>query len=193
MRPTKLKNKRLVLLNKNNKHLLDQLDKVGLFAFYEDNSGEIIGVSQVIAFLFCGGYDALQRDFTSKNLEVHHINGEVDENNADNLIYLSKEDHDYVSRCSFTPNFGRVAKQGSTPFNKQGKKVINATHFLINVLQETVAAVSCARTGKKVTLTYTEVLMSLPATLWNEPLVDRLPKWMTTSIMLNLQPKGEYA
>jgi hypothetical protein len=188
MQRTELKSKRSVLLCSQNKLLFEQLDKVGLFTFYSNNSGQIIGVSQVVAFLFCGGLEAMQKGFDSDNLEVHHINGDVTDNSPENLVFLSKEDHDYVSRCTFTPYFGRVQEQGSTPFNKQGRPITNAMHFLVNILQETVAAVSAHRSGKAVVLSYAEVLLNLPSTLWNAPLHDRLPKWMTQPIMLALRP-----
>ncbi len=185
---TKLKSKRLVLLCQSNKTLFSLLKKIGFWNFYSGNSGKIVGYSQVVAFLFCGGVEAYQNGIGSDNLEVHHINGDVTDDSPDNLVYLSREDHEYVSHVSYTYFHGRLKEQGSTPFNKRGRPITNPIHFLVNIIQETVAAVSQRRSGNRIELTFTEVLMALPQTIRNAPLVKQLPKWMRRYILLALNP-----
>lgn len=185
---TELKDKRSVLLCNKNKTLFNLLGKIGLWKFYENNTGKVIGYSQVVAFLFCGGLEALANGFTAVNLEVHHISGDVTDNSADNLVYLSREDHEYVSHVSYTQFHGRLEEHGSTPFNKRGRPVSNAIHFLVNIVQQTVTAVAKKRTNIDLKLRYEQILGDIPKNLWKSCYQKNLPRWMKRYILLALRP-----
>lgn len=184
------KDKRLTLSKSNNRWLFKQLTLLGCFQFYSTNSGNLIGVSQVIAFLTYG-WKAYRNGFNAPKelIEVHHKDGNVTNNNPLNLVYLSREDHQVVSDLSYTPFYGKLKTVGYTPFNRQGKPNNNPTHFLINIIQETILAVSSRRSSIKLNISYTEVLLNLPQTLWKHTRNLRvLPSWMSSTIQSILCP-----
>lgn len=190
MKTRQTKDKRITLFKSNNKWIFKQLHLLGCFDFYSTNNGNIIGLSQVIAFLSYG-WKAFRNGFTAPKhtIEVHHINGDVTNNNPDNLIYLSKEDHQVVSDLSYTPFYGKVNWVGHTPFNRQGKTNTNKTHFLINVIQETIEAVTSRRSNTKLSIPFYEVLLNLPQSLWKSSNNIRvIPTWMTSNLQSLICP-----
>lgn len=183
-------NGRVSLSRNNNRLIFKYLDKVGCFKFYSTNRGQIIGLSQIVAFLHYG-WKAYKNGFTAPKdiIEVHHINGCVWDNTPENLVYLSKEDHQVISDLSYTPFHGKVNHVGHTPFNRQGKVNSNKTHFLVNVIQETITRVSDRRSGIPLTVSFTDVLLNLPKTLWRKANALRvMPTWMTASFQSVLCP-----
>jgi hypothetical protein len=187
---------RFVLYRQDNKALFSSLEELGVFEFYSTNAGHMLNRSQVIAFLFCGGYEANQRGYKAEKnyIEVHHINGVVDDDTEENLVYLSKQDHAYVSSCSYTPLFGRIPDVASTPFNKQGRSIKNPIHFIVNIIRQTVAAVSKARSSKEIKLNIATIVLALPKKLWKASgIYNQMPAWMKAEYIEILNPRGAYA
>jgi hypothetical protein len=190
MKTHQSKNGRIFLLKKENKWIFKQLQKLGCFNFFCNNKGHILGLSQIISFLDYG-WKALANGFTapSDEIEVHHINSDVTDNSPENLVFLSVQDHQFVSNVTFTPFYGKVKYEASTPFNRQGLPTSNRYHFLINIIQETVAAVSTFRSSKTVNVPYYKVLLSLPSSLWKKATnYINLPKWIDHLIFQHLCP-----
>lgn len=184
MRPKKGSNGRLVLFRQDNKLLFNSLRKLGCFSFYCDNKGDIIGVSQVIAFLH-HGYKAHANGFTAPRgqVEVHHINGDITDNRPENLIYLSKQDHLMISSCTNTVAVGKLKHSDPTPFNRQGRPVENPKHYLANVLADTLEAVSKFRGGIAIKIWVPTVIRSLPKNLYSNLVKHYFPSWMTKRIL----------
>lgn len=180
-RVTKVKDGRLVLLAKHNTFVFDTLERLGCFKFYETNSGlHVIGVSQVVLFLD-HGWKALRNGFTMKKgeMEVHHIDGDVTNNDPKNLVALDKDGHAYISACSNTPRWGRAVKPFATTFNRQGRPVSDPYRYLVEILAETVKKVAKARTNSVVIISIHTALLSLPKKLYRKVLEDICrPAWM---------------
>ena len=196
MKAMRHKSGRFVLYREHNKTLFNVLAKLGLFDFYATNKGHMINRSQIIAFLFCGGYEAYQHGHTACKdyIEVHHIDGIVDNDTESNLVYLSKQDHAFVSGCTYTPMFGRMPSTSSTPFNKRGEAIKNPIHFLANIIQKTLAAVSKARSGVKIKLSISKIVLGMPRKLWSATkLYNHMPSWMQAEYIDILNPGGNYA
>ena len=184
------KDGRLFLTRKQNPRLFKLLDKIQIFEFYSTNNGQIVGLSQIVAYLSYG-WKAYLNGFTApcSEIEVHHVNGDVQDNNPENLVYLSRQDHQYISSCTYTPFYGKVLSDASTPFNRQGKTITNKHHFLVNILIDTVSNVSSRRSGHSISLSYPQVLLALPKLLWKRRQnFTIMPHWMTTSIFHALNP-----
>lgn len=182
---------RVFLRSSNNKWIFHQLRLLGCFEFYATNNGHIVGLSQIVAFLSYG-WKAYKNGFTASKdeIEVHHIDGDVTNNDSDNLVYLSREDHQVVSDISYTPFYGKVNYIGCTPFNKHGRATSNPTHFLVNIIQETVSAVSSRRSKIKLHIPYSDVLLNLPKTLWKTSRNLRvLPNWINSTVQSIICPQ----
>lgn len=185
---------RRILVKSKNKYIFKCLTRIKCFDFYCTNNGNIIGLSQVVAYLSYG-WKAYLNGFKApkSEIEVHHINSDVTDNSPNNLIYLSRQDHAIVSSYTYTPFHGRLTFTGSTPFNRQGAKVSNPTHFLVNVIQETVSCVAKHRSSQEVKLTFLEILSSIPKQLWKgTPLYSIMPRWMNTVVQNKLNPNLLY-
>jgi hypothetical protein len=189
------KSGRLFAKRADNKYVFELLDLSGFFDFHTTNKGEIVGLSQIVAFYACGGYKALANGFTAKEgfVEVHHINGVTDDNRPENLVYLSKQDHILVSSSTNTPLVGKPKSEEPTPFNKQGEPVSNPIHFLANILQQTLAAVSNSRTGQEVKLALSIIKRGLPVKrLYNNLIRTYMPSWMSKWILKCIHEDNPY-
>lgn len=183
MKPHKSKNGRLVLFRKDNRLIFNILDSLGCFQFYIGNKNkEIIGVSQVMAFLHYG-WKALLNGFTAENLEVHHIDGDVLNNEASNIIYLSKQDHLIVSHSTNTESYGRIDKENATPFNRNGKAISNPLHYLANVIKMTLEAVAKKRGGLRIKVSLPTILLDLPKSIHSVVIRSYFPSWFTPTIL----------
>jgi hypothetical protein len=126
------------------KHLLN---KINFFAFNTSNSGEYrVGVSQIVAYLSCGGYKVHNETNLTINKEtynVHHLSGDVTDNSSSNLVYLSTDDHKlvteiqngYLDVSAWEPEETAGIK---TQFNRQGRPIQNHTAFLKTVVAKTI-------------------------------------------------------
>jgi hypothetical protein len=189
------KSGRLFAKRADNKSVFRTLTRSGFFDFHTTNNGEIVGVSQIVAFYACGGYKALSNGFKAEEgvVEVHHINGVTDDNRPENLTYLSKQDHIIVSSATNTPLIGRPKSEEPTPFNKQGETITNPIHFLANILQQTLAAVSLSRSGHEVKLALGIIQKGLPVKkLYNTLVRTHMPNWMTSWIFKCLHEKNPH-
>jgi len=168
----------------------DILDNIGIFDFFPNNNGQIIGVSQVVAYVFKGGWQALYyHGIDGSNLEAHHINGNPADNRPDNLVFLSRQDHQFVSNCTYTPFHGKVKWEDATPFSRKGKVLTNSKHFLANIIKETVAAISLSHTRKKTHLAFSKLLISLPKKLWKQACnFYSAPSWLNSKLVNLLDP-----
>ena len=131
------------------------LNDINCFDFYTTNSGEhIIGVSQIIYYIHTG-YKAYLRGYivNGNEHEIHHLNGNVKDNNPKNLILLSCFDHYLVTsfqkaslkhltgfnmdllKSNWLSEFNNLEP---TPFNNQGRSIRNHKHFLLNVIAKTI-------------------------------------------------------
>lgn len=128
--------------------LLRKLHYVGFFLFYTTNNGFIVNVSQISYFLHIG-YRALARGKTAGKdvLEIHHIDGNVENDTPTNLIGLSTGDHHLVSACQngtfqYDEFFWQSHKPSNleTPFNNQGRSIKNRAKFLDQVISQTLKA-----------------------------------------------------
>lgn len=178
---------RLFLNRHHNTLIFQKLDEAGFFRFHCTNrKRKIVGVPQIVAF-FTYGWKALKNGYDAREgqIEVHHIDGNVQNNSPENLVYLSKQDHLLVSAYSNTPRFGEVRSSNPTPFNRQGKPIESGhKRFLSEIVARTVAAVAAARTGKKVRVHFLRVWLSLPKKLYNKILNEVLePVWRTGCVV----------
>lgn len=179
MRPRKGRNGRYVLFARENQEIFYMLTALGAFKFYKTNKGRIIGVSQVVAFLCCGGYKAYKNGFEAPKheIEVHHINGDITDNSEENLVYVGKQDHLILSSATNTPFKGDVTLKKPTPFNKQGQQVKNPKHYLANLLQETLKAVATKRSGFGLKLSIPLLVRNLPKNLHTTIVRSYYPEW----------------
>jgi hypothetical protein len=159
----------ITMERRKNESFFQLLDEIGFFQFHVTNSGWIVGLHQVVAFISYG-WKALKNGFIAKKdeIEVHHIDGNISNNKADNLVYLSKQDHVLVSSVSSTPTYGIPKSSVPTPFNRQGKKIQEcAHHFLVNIAKETIEAIG-NRIGKPLIVGALELISGLPKALYTK-------------------------
>lgn len=184
---------RFFITRQDNPHFFNfVLDPIEIFDFYSTNRGDMIGVSQVVAYIECGGWEAFCfYNFTAPNdeIEVHHINGNTADNRPCNLVYLSRQDHQYVSNCTYTPFYGKVTWSGSTPFNRRGKPIKDPAHYLANIIKATLSCISIKHTGKKSDLAFSKILKALPKRLWQFAVnYYQAPRWLTSQLLHSLDP-----
>lgn len=127
--------------------LKNLLNKIDFFAFNTSNSGEYrVGVSQIVAYISCGGYKVYKETRLTINKETyncHHLSGDVTDNSASNLVYLSTDDHKliteiqngYLDVSAWEPEETANIK---TQFNRQGRPIKNHTAFLKMVAAKTI-------------------------------------------------------
>jgi hypothetical protein len=154
------------LARAENEELFELLHQVGYFRFYTSNSGEIVGLHQIVAYLDYG-WKAYRNGFRISGLEVevHHYNGNTGDNRPENLVYLSRQDHACVSSASKTNFYGVVKSSVPTPFNRQGKQVLDHKDFLVCHIALTLKAIG-RRRRKKIEVNITRLIMELPAALY---------------------------
>ena len=134
----------LVCYKKNKEELFKVLEDNGFFEFHTTNNGFVVSVQQIIAF-FNYGYKALANGFTANygEVEVHHLDSNCFNNEPHNLVYLSCHDHYIVSQASKTPFFDKPAKERiTTPFNKQGRKIVGHNRFLASIIDITISFIA---------------------------------------------------
>lgn len=162
------------------------LDGYGFFKFYTTNNGKFIYLHQIVAFLCCGGREAHQRYGTVAPkgfMECHHFNGNTLDNRPENLVLLSSEDHKIVTRhqrgvSRRIPRHTFHAEPGRrTPFNRQGRRVNDNSHFLGNIIAITLF---CTNEWIHNARGYLKGLVR-----WLERLVNRLQLGLDTSFLPN--------
>lgn len=190
----KVKSGRSIIYKADNLELWSYLLQSGVFDFYSTNSSNyMIGKSQLVAFCYCGGWQAFCNGFRAPKyqIQVHHINGHTLDNRPCNLVYLSCQDHLIVSQMSFTPFYGKNRSYYPTPFNRRGKPIKDPKHYLANVILTTLCCVSMYRSGKKLDLQLSKILIGLPKQLWKTTIQWlNSPKWMTQQLILQLNPQN---
>jgi hypothetical protein len=138
-------------LNKN-PELKQMLTEAGFFDFHLSNSGVTAYYHQIISFYFCGGIEALKRGLTCiKGVhELHHLNGITSDNRPSNLVYITEEGHNLVTKHqrAFNKYIRRIKKASlinywtGTIWNKQGRVVKNFVDWLFNILVKTLCFVA---------------------------------------------------
>lgn len=125
-------------LNKH-KTLKALLEQYKFFQFHITNKGHIVSEHQIVAF-FYWGYKALLNGFTciKGELDIHHIDSNPSNNDPDNLIYLSSQDHLAVSMFANSKILSVDINNSHTPFNRQGRPISNIYTFLTNVIRDTM-------------------------------------------------------
>ena len=90
---------------------------------------------QIVAFL-SSGWKWLENGETAPKgeIEVHHLDHDPTNNEPDNLILLSNQDHKIVSEACSTEYLGKVLHPEPTPLNRRGRPIKNPKNFLANVI-----------------------------------------------------------
>ncbi len=164
-------NRKVIYLSKNNNNIQKLkicLNEINCFNFYSTNSGKnIIGLSQILYFIHTG-YKAYLNNYivNAHDHEIHHLNGDIQNNRPSNLLLLSSFDHHLVTsfqRANIKHladfNMARLKSNWlskyddviSTPFNNQGKSIRNHKHFLCNVIAKTILQTSQSKWLAKAT------------------------------------------
>lgn len=118
----------------------------GYWKFAPSRSDKIVYYHQVVAFFFVSKNKKL--DGNGSLLFIHHISGNTLDNSPNNLVYLTKEDHEIVTRfqrkaCTFKlSSFFKLKEkaQGARTFiNRKGELVKNWARFILGVIALTLA------------------------------------------------------
>lgn len=166
------------LSNKKNKFLKDQLKRIGFYKLFTTNNGNLVYVHQIVAFLDQGaawlkhGYEITQGTY-----EVHHINSLPFDNRPENLQIVSCADHRAVHEAMTQRYPGRVRSLEPTPINRNGQKVTNPGHFLVNLLQQTMEKTLEAAGLEKINFDSIDALFNIPANIYK--------KWWGTCFSCN--------
>lgn len=135
--------------NKENEALFDLLDQEGFFDFHITNDGSMVNYHQVVAFFFCGGRKRLNNGGVCRkgHHEVHHLDGNTENNSASNLVYVPVQVHLLLTNCQrgVSKLFKRLKRrmekgdlQNLEIWNKEGKTVKRLFQWLRVVLTKTV-------------------------------------------------------
>lgn len=131
-----------------NQNLKTKLIKDKVFDFYIENKGNVISYHQIIAFYFSGGIQALKRGFVAPSslYEVHHIDGNTNNNQSNNLVIIPKCLHIEITKgqrriCKYIKLFSKQSANSLTSllskivvFNTQGRLIHNKNLFSIRLL-----------------------------------------------------------
>ncbi len=128
-----------ILFKSNNKYLFSKLAAVKMFDFYSTNSGEIVSLHQIVAYLF-KGYKAFKNGYTiDKNIHVHHIDSNTSNNTPGNLVYVSSQEHLLITQATtMCCDHIKVFNGDCCPFNCKGEEVNNFFHRLTHLVKATL-------------------------------------------------------
>ena len=163
-------NNRVKLYLGKNPRLHKLLVAYGFFSFHSTNKGVVVTRSQVVAFFFKGGHEALKNGYSAQygRVEVHHLNSLPYDDRPSNLRYVSTTDHKVCHDALNQIYEGARDSTEPTPFNSDGKQVKNHEAFLANLVEETLRKTSKACGMKLPRLNVREFLEALPARLWQD-------------------------
>lgn len=165
-----------------NTQLKEMLTKDGFFDFHVSNKGLTVYLHQIIAFYHCGGIQALLRSFVCvKGIhEIHHLNNNTNDNSPSNLVYITQEGHNLVTKHqrAFNKYIRRIKKTAlinywsGAVWNKQGREVKNFVDWLFNILITTLSLIATNLNNKFIANLYKTMtnkkdtsLVSLPPLL----------------------------
>lgn len=133
------------LRRKVNEELKNLLEESGYWEFAPRRSQRFVYMHQVMNF-FDKGIHLPKGE--GNNLENHHLDGNTLNNSPDNLIYLTKVDHELCSK--YQRKLSRIKvkqfiklQRGNdlglrTMFNRRGKRIKNWVRFIIGIVCLTV-------------------------------------------------------
>lgn len=167
-------------LNKN-VQLKQMLTEAGFFQFHLSNSGVTVYEHQIVAFFYCGGQEALKRGLTCvKGVhEIHHLSGETWDSRPSNLVYITEEGHNLITKHqrAFNKYIRRIKKTSlinywtGTIWNKQGRVVKNFVDWLFNILVKTLCFVANNLNKKFLVSLYNAMSNKRDTSLVNLPLI----------------------
>lgn len=175
-----------VLTRNKNTYLFNLLDQVGIFDFNESNSGGILCLHQIVAYIY-HGYKAFCNGFTinKKSIQVHHIDSDPTNNAPGNLTYLSCQEHLMVTQATTITNDNIIVSNcDPCPFNRNGKPISNFYHRLSYLVSITINR-TFKKLGVNIKISRSEIYMEIP----NNYLIKRInwvPKF-TEKIIVGLQ------
>lgn len=168
----------LVLYHNHNKRLFRLLDEAAFFDFHITNNKLIVGLHQIVAYIY-KGYKAYYNGYTvSKGeVEVHHINSNTSDNSPGNLVYVSTQEHILISQASLNYNsFSIVKSAAPCPFNNKGLPVINPLKRLSYLVFITIKR-TFHSLGISSNIPYVAILLEVPS-LYTIKRVNWCPKFI---------------
>jgi hypothetical protein len=129
-----------------NAPIKDLLLEFGYWKFAPNRSHNLVYFHQIVAFFFVSP----KKELNGKGdvLVIHHISGNTLDNSPNNLVYLTVEDHELVTKfqrkaSTFKLNsffkLGKSLKGARTYINRKGELVKNWARFILGVIALTVA------------------------------------------------------
>ena len=116
----------ILLYKKDNKRLFSLLNEAAFFDFHITNNQHIVGLHQVVAYIY-HGWRAYLNNFTAAkgDVEIHHIDSDPSNNSPGNLIYVSPQEHLLISQATSIQSTTFVRHCDPCPFNKKGHPISN--------------------------------------------------------------------
>lgn len=132
-----------------NKALAKWLETEGFFRFHITNvKRRVVYYHQIIAFMFCGGKEALSNGFTCSqhSQEIHHLDGNTSNNYPSNLIYLTSEVHSVITGHQRSlKKYLKKFKKGTLDnppsiWNRKGNRIIRWWDWVAMILIKTISS-----------------------------------------------------
>lgn len=135
----KTKNNYLTLINSKNKTLFNLLDQAGFFEFHISNNKFIVGLHQIVAYIY-KGYRSYINGYTVEKgyIEIHHLDSNPRNNHITNLVYVSTQEHLLISQASLNYTTTIVKSCEPCPFNSKGEPVSDALKRLSYLVYTTI-------------------------------------------------------
>lgn len=144
------------------------LHKIGFFHFHSTNSGRVVSVHQIIAFVY-KGFKAFKNGFIAPKgqVEIHHLDSCPYNNSPENLVYVSPQEHQIISDSVGTGYIPFFKYPSFCEFNQQGKTTSQPKQRLAYLIKLTFEA-TMSKLDKPIKVNTPEILLYLPYKLFVE-------------------------
>lgn len=153
---SKSKRRIIFLQQKENLKLASALRATGFFQFQSTNNGFMVGMSQLIHYIY-KGYKAFLNGFTNQHgyMEVHHLDGSPNNNHPNNLVCIPVFLHRICTKLQFRLGVFNKFKSFELPidnldsqkyWNEYGQPITNVYLHTKHILTQT--SISTLSTGR---------------------------------------------